>query len=367
MNRNSDMKLSIIVPVYNVKNYIRECLDSIVSALSVCDGDTEVIVIDDGSTDGCDKIVDEYKIYERITVVHQINAGVAAARNRGLRLSIGEWVYFVDSDDWMDRSAIKDILREIDRCPEADMFLLDGYINEAGVDKEWDHFTAETVWGDERELSALWRGILFYPACSDVLGVTNRPLAAPWDKVYRKQFLIDNNLSFCEELRVLDDMVFNMEVCGLVRKVVYSKIRTYHYRIVETSITHSYKSNRLEMDMAVWKYIYRYLDQMDALSDKDTSAIRGALQLRIVKSFGICCMQQFFNRENKQSLVDKLSLVKNTMNLPVYHNAFQSADASLADIRLKMILYCARIHSAWGMWVLSLFQRLLNRVASVKL
>lgn len=93
-------KLSIIVPVYNVEPYIRRCLDSI---LSQTFKDFEVIIVDDGSPDNCGNIIDEYaQNDDRIIAIHQQNKGVSSARNAGLRIARGEYIGFVDPDDWID-------------------------------------------------------------------------------------------------------------------------------------------------------------------------------------------------------------------------------------------------------------------------
>ena len=92
--------LSIIIPVYNVEPYLRECLDSVAASPLDC---WEAILIDDGSPDGCPQICDEYAAKDnRFRVIHQENAGVAAARNTGLDAAKGEWIWFVDSDDVVD-------------------------------------------------------------------------------------------------------------------------------------------------------------------------------------------------------------------------------------------------------------------------
>jgi glycosyltransferase involved in cell wall biosynthesis len=91
--------ISVIVPVYNVEPYLRKCLDSIVSQTYQ---DLEILVIDDGSTDGSGKICDEYKRDQRVRVFHTENAGLSAARNLGLDKAHGEWIEFIDSDDWVE-------------------------------------------------------------------------------------------------------------------------------------------------------------------------------------------------------------------------------------------------------------------------
>lgn len=96
--------ISFIVPVYNVEAYLHQCVDSIINQTS---GDWELILIDDGSCDGCPQICDEYAWQDnRIKVIHQSNQGVAVARNVGLDVATGEWIWFVDSDDWIESEAV---------------------------------------------------------------------------------------------------------------------------------------------------------------------------------------------------------------------------------------------------------------------
>ena len=97
--------ISVIIPIYNVFPYLSECIDSV---LSQTYQDLEVILVDDGSVDGCSELCDEYvRKDERIKVIHKENGGLSDARNVGIGVAQGEWVYFVDSDDWLDGSAIK--------------------------------------------------------------------------------------------------------------------------------------------------------------------------------------------------------------------------------------------------------------------
>ncbi|SCK03887.1 Hyaluronan synthase [uncultured Clostridium sp.] len=108
---NSNIKLSIIVPVYNVEKYLDECIQSIIFAYR--DG-IEVILVDDGSKDNSGEICDKYsKEYEYISVKHRENGGLSAARNTGLRLARGEYIWFIDSDDYIENDSIEVILNKI--------------------------------------------------------------------------------------------------------------------------------------------------------------------------------------------------------------------------------------------------------------
>nr|WP_326166451.1 glycosyltransferase [uncultured Oscillibacter sp.] len=101
-------KISVIVPVYNVAPYLHKCVDSL---LAQTYPDLEIILVDDGSTDGSERICDEYAgHYPHITVIHQKNAGQAVARNAGLDAAAGEWIGFLDSDDWIEEDMYETLL-----------------------------------------------------------------------------------------------------------------------------------------------------------------------------------------------------------------------------------------------------------------
>lgn len=117
------MFLSIIIPVYKVEPYLRECLDSIATSPLDC---WEAILIDDGSPDGCPQICDEYAAKDkRFRVIHQKNAGVAAARNAGLDVAQGEWVWFVDSDDVVDMRPVGDMVTWLYEHHDVDLVMFD--------------------------------------------------------------------------------------------------------------------------------------------------------------------------------------------------------------------------------------------------
>lgn len=101
--------LSIIIPVYNVEKYLRECLDSCLEQ-NVTSEEYEIICVDDGSPDNCGKILDEYALqYSNIRVIHKENGGLSSARNAGLDVAIGKYVWFVDSDDFIGRNILADL------------------------------------------------------------------------------------------------------------------------------------------------------------------------------------------------------------------------------------------------------------------
>lgn len=110
--QQTNPKLSVIVPIYNVEPYLRQCLDSIVNQTY---RNLEIILVDDGSPDNCGAICDEYaEKDERIFVVHKQNGGLSAARNDGIARATGEWITFVDSDDWCDTDYYEQLFKALE-------------------------------------------------------------------------------------------------------------------------------------------------------------------------------------------------------------------------------------------------------------
>ena len=135
------IKLSIIMPVYNVKNYIRKCIESVLEQKFI---DYELILVDDGSNDGSGVICDEYsKKDKRIIVIHQKNKGLSGARNSGINIAKGEFIGFIDSDDWIHKNMYYDLVNiaikeksDIVQCgyiktenEEENNILINNYIN----------------------------------------------------------------------------------------------------------------------------------------------------------------------------------------------------------------------------------------------
>ncbi len=127
----SDRKVSLIIPVYNTVNYLRRCLES---AVSQTYKNMEIICVDDGSTDGSEKIVDEFAARDRrVVVVHQVNRGESHARNTGLRIASGDYIGFMDCDDWIEPDMYETLVRALEEA-EADMAIAGFYreFEEAG-------------------------------------------------------------------------------------------------------------------------------------------------------------------------------------------------------------------------------------------
>ncbi len=392
MSVSDKMVLSVIVPVYKAQNYIDDFMRTIVSQVegvetgvvavgsvgveSTVSADglagVELIAVDDGSPDESGTILDDYAVrYSFVKVIHQTNAGPAAARNAGLDAASGEWIYFADPDDKIADGAIHymyDLVTKNsngDKLP--DVFIFDAIERKSDTTVSWEHFTDAFTFTDRKAISVIQRQVL-YPyvgtdeaAKYEMFGVKayDTPIAAPWDKLYRKAFLDENGLRYNESLRVLDDMFFNMEVFSFARRVEYIKHPVYEYVRNDGSITSSYVADRVERDMKVWKAIEEYIgrySESDGVSQNDVARLIKAFCKRVVKSYAISCKLCLFNKNNHDSLGAKLKKAGMVLNEDIYRKAFLSVSPREVEWKLRPVLFFGRRKMTLPIYILTMLE-----------
>lgn len=178
------MKFSFIIPVYKVEQYLTTCIESI---LAQTYKDFEIILVDDGSPDTCPLLCDEWAAKEsRISVIHKQNGGLSSARNEGLKKAQGDYIIFLDSDDWWcDNTALKRIAAKIDES-NADVVFFASKKYYTLRNEYVEVSTAHHTFATRKKISIddSMRNSLF--------------LACAWDKVIRRSVLIENNINFVE-------------------------------------------------------------------------------------------------------------------------------------------------------------------------
>ncbi|HCT89973.1 MAG TPA: hypothetical protein DF613_01120 [Lachnospiraceae bacterium] len=223
----SGCKISIVVPVYNTESYLSQCIDSL---LSQTYRQIEIILVDDGSTDQSGAICDEYQqTNHRIKVLHQCNKGRVSARKNGLRYASGEFVSFVDSDDWIESDMCERMLC-LALTSGADL-VTSGFIQEEG--DVWEERTdafQEGLYNSEQQLKEIRANAMIYKG-TDRLGL----LSSIWTKLYRKELALDAMGLVPETMRRGEDFVFNHLYLLKCRSVYISKGVYYHYRCYEGS------------------------------------------------------------------------------------------------------------------------------------
>ena len=217
----NNMFLSIIVPAFNVENYIRKCIDSL---LNQTVGDYEIVVVNDGSIDRTGEIIkNSYK--DKVTYVDkEKNTGLSDTRNIGMRYAVGEYIIFVDGDDYVESDCVDKIKEKIEMSPETDVAYM-GYYKE----KEGECIKHQ---GFESENNKIWKAEDFLIS---ELGKRKFPVPACF-AVYKRKFLIENNLQFTTGI-FHEDELWSAEVALKAKQVMTTNICYYHYVIRAGSIT----------------------------------------------------------------------------------------------------------------------------------
>lgn len=224
-------KISVIVPVYNVEQYLHRCIDSILAQTFT---DFELLLINDGSTDKSGKICDEYaKKDKRIRVFHKENGGVSSARNVGLDNAKGEWVTFVDSDDWVEINYFSDLMKDnyiADLTYFGCRFCFENDSYTIYIPNEFYSQDKETI---EKQLGWLKNN----PQKVDYLGFT-------WNKLFNRNIILKNHIAFTENLTLREDEVFTLMYARNIASLRVKAISLYNYRTSYTGLAHSKKSNQ---------------------------------------------------------------------------------------------------------------------------
>lgn len=234
---------SIIIPVYNVEPFLRKCLDSVINQTYE---NIEILIVDDGSTDHSGKICNDYSVDSRVTVFHQVNGGLSAARNTALNHSNGEYLFFVDSDDFVSPTFVSDAVTVLEK-EDSDIVIFN--YTEAGMTNE-----EKNVYSKIANLTAYE---IKQKIISDDIG------NYVWNKAYRK-FLF-SKLRFpegewFEDLAVMDQLFMQAKKISMLNKSLY------FYRIQNTSYLHKRTFNP-SRDLLKIKRLYGRLPLALSLND----------------------------------------------------------------------------------------------------
>lgn len=249
------MKISIIIPVYKVELYIRRCIESVIN--QDYNGLTECIVIDDCSPDNSVKIVEtcvrNYKGQIEFHIIHhKINKGLSAARNTGIRISTGEYLYFLDADDYIEKDCLRSLVQIKNKYSDVDLI-------QAGANACWGDFGLEgrNDLPDYTE-NKLWIKKAF-------LKRTLFPVTS-WNKLIKKDFIIKNNLFFKEGI-IHEDEHWNFFACKYLSSFAICRKNTYNYITRDGSIM---QENNEKKNIESWLIIMDdFINNIDAFCRKD--------------------------------------------------------------------------------------------------
>lgn len=309
-------KISIIIPVYNVEDYLERCIQSV---LKQAYSNLEIILVDDGSTDKSGLICDEYQIkYSNIKTFHQENGGLAAARNTGLKYAAGDYITFLDSDDYISDDTYIKLSEHINKQP-CDICFFGHYRVKNGKEQKYDTIPEQKSFAGKQEI--------IYKFFSDTLsghagGGKCFSGISVCCALYKRELIKD--LIFKSEKEILsEDIVFNTEACIRAKQISICPEYLYYYVYRDTSLTKKYRKDRFEAALRLDQELKRLAGCYN-VEEWLKNGIRNCFFMNLI----VCLKQEaYFTKENgrQRSIenIKKMGLASGTVE---YLNGYDDKD-----------------------------------------
>lgn len=318
-----NITLSIILPVYNVEKYIERCVESI---LTKNREEIEIIIVDDGATDGSPQICDKYadKV-NNIKVIHKQNGGLSSARNAGMDVAQGKYIYFLDSDDWITEDAISKMFRYIEK-DDIDVLKFNYYEHKTDSMK----VNSSIIPGHYNEES-IKKNILPEAICPSNITTSSKVVLSVWSHVYKMDFLKKNNITFVSEREIgSEDFLFNIQVYACASSMQVIEDNLYYYDQRMGSLTQRY---RVGLYNQYCKLIALYEEKLKNINLYENYVDR--IQRFYIRSMWYVCIQNECKLESKKEVKKNIKEILNNRDL---RKALKDTPLSSTDLKGKIYI-----------------------------
>lgn len=283
--------ISVIMPVYNVEKYI---VKSIQSVLNQSFKDFELLVIIDGSPDNSKRLAESFND-ERIIIYEKTNGGLSDARNYGLERVKGDFVYFIDSDDWIEPDLLKDTVCIFDK-KEIDFVIFGYYLDDE--DLEGNLLSTTEISTTEIQFDKILKNLDLDHNMLNIMGYA-------WNKLYRISFLKNNNIVFDKGVSLVEDILFNSKVYQNSNTVTFINKRLYHYiNRPSESLIKTFHENSFELYLEKSKAIEKFLDSWSISNDKKSKILAS-----VIVSGIRYCVNNLFAYKNNLNETQKIAYI----------------------------------------------------------
>ena len=298
--------ISIIIPIYKVEKYLKRCVESVRKQTLT---DLEIILVDDGSPDDCPRICDEYlKEDSRIKVIHKQNGGLASARNAGMNMATGKYIFFLDSDDWLELDGMQRLYET------AEKYQVD-FVRYRAIRTGWPGMDENAPCMVE-EVRELQEGLYdkkrivneIYPRLLATSQLTMGAVVGAWGSLYRTDFLRKNHLLFYEEVKFSEDLIFSANVVRAAESFYFiDSPGVYHYFYNPDSISKSFREGRWDSCKSLIKFC-----ENDFANDTTYDFKKELYYLR-----WFCIMLALNERKYLRSYTERRKYCKKMLNDPI--------------------------------------------------
>lgn len=350
-------KVSIIVPIYNVENYLRRCLDSL---LSQSLREIEIIAVNDGSTDNSLEILEEYAQKDkRIFLIDKENGGVSSARNEGLLATKGQYIGFVDPDDWVDQEMYEQMYDTATQ--EMADIVMCTYMREFGTHSKKKKFNmpGKVCYQNDK---------VQYEVMRRLVGPMKEEIANPelldawgtvWSKLYKAEIIKSNNIRFVDlkEIGTNEDSLFNIHTFYYTNTFVFLNTPFYHYwRANETSVTSGYKPHLKDQWFKLYTIIESFLREKN-MHDEFYVALNNRICLNTL-GLGL----NTISKSNKASVIMKIKNLSSILRDNRIKRSFQQFEMKYFSIVWRAFYFCAKSRFAPGFYLMLITMNWLRKM-----
>lgn len=319
-------KVSIIVPIYNAEKYLEKCIRSIQEQTLK---DIEIILVNDGSLDNSLDICMQYqKKDNRIEVIDQPNGGVSSARNAGLQIAKGEYIGFVDPDDWIDEDMYGNLYSKVIES-QSDIIMCN-YVIEKGEKSIPQLLNIDMHILGEKEIRE--KIILNMIAAPSLNSGAETIMGSVWRLVIRNEFVKQHNFSFDQDIPLMEDLVFCIQILLASERLVIDSGTYYHYMMNPESAMNSYRENIKTEQQMVINRLEEILEEYHLLSDCEDR-----LSIRYVNMI-LSAIVNEVHRANRKKFVAKSKKIKYLCKDTRLKGILQEINIKGYTIRKKLIL-----------------------------
>ncbi len=315
--------VSVIVPIYKAEKSLHKCVNSILSQTHT---NIEVVLVDDGSPDGCPRICDELSATDkRIVVIHKKNGGVSSARNEGIQRATGNYLMFVDADDWLETNAVELLLDAI-VCNAVDMAIC-GNFNIVNEEKT-PVITKGTLAKSENEVMVFVKD-----------NYLRSIVATPWGKLYKKEY-VD---SFLEGMSFGEDLLFNVKYFEKIKSLVLIENPLYNYKIDDTAatLTNSFSIKHFDYFEILYRETLNYLCQKGRFPIKELTEVNYKFFYASLAFMKKCCIQN--SKKETLNYIGRLcksELLRTSAKALIGKKGFKITVACLLTLlKMKRLIY----------------------------
>lgn len=314
-------KVSVIIPVFKVEQYLKECVESIRKQTL---NDIEIILVDDESPDGCPLICDYYaKEDPRIKVIHKKNGGLGFARNSGLDIATGEYVAFLDSDDYELRDTYETIYNLASSTNSDVVYYRFIDENNQSVDKKQEVFENERI-----------RGLMLDMVANPPESKNERNVqVSSCLGLYKRELLQIYNIRFHSERELIsEDLIFNLDVLFKANKVLLTNHQFYFYRVTPNSLTHALRRDRHSRNKQFYNYISQKMAEMGFGERGQQRCSRQFIGYTRSTIFIICRSNMSFSEKREWTL--------EICNDDIWNNICQSFPYNRLPLKYRIFFIC---------------------------